>query len=70
LFLSGAGVATQRAYIMLAIFFLAILLDRPAITMRNVFMGRLIGFALAAPCGFASRISNEFFCRHGFGCGL
>jgi competence protein ComEC len=34
--LSGASVATQRAYIMLAIFFLAILLDRPAVTMRNV----------------------------------
>lgn len=36
LFLSGASFATQRAYIMLAIFFLAVLLDRPAITMRNV----------------------------------
>ena len=34
--LSGGSVATQRAYIMLAIFFLAILLDRPAVTMRNV----------------------------------
>ena len=42
LFLSGAGVATQRAYIMLAIFFLAILLDRPAITMRNVLWAALL----------------------------
>lgn len=42
LFLSGAGVATQRAYIMLAIFFLAVLLDRPAITMRNVLWAALL----------------------------
>ncbi|MCH1486521.1 MAG: ComEC/Rec2 family competence protein, partial [Alphaproteobacteria bacterium] len=42
LFLSGAGVATQRAYIMLGIFFLAVLLDRPAITMRNVLWAALL----------------------------
>jgi competence protein ComEC len=35
-------VATQRAYIMLAIFFLAVLLDRPAITMRNVLWAALL----------------------------
>ena len=34
--LSGAAVATQRAYLMMAIMFLAVLLDRPALTMRNV----------------------------------
>ena len=42
LVISGAGIATQRAYIMLAIFFLAVLLDRPAITMRNVLWAALI----------------------------
>lgn len=42
LMLSGASFATQRAYIMLAIFFLAILLDRPAITMRNVLWAALL----------------------------
>lgn len=42
LVLSGASFATQRAYIMLAIFFLAILLDRPAITMRNVLWAALL----------------------------
>lgn len=42
LLLSGASFATQRAYIMLAIFFLAILLDRPAITMRNVLWAALL----------------------------
>lgn len=42
LVISGAGIATQRAYIMLAIFFLAVLLDRPAITMHNVLWAALI----------------------------
>ncbi len=36
LFVSGAGIATQRAYIMLVVGFLAILLDRPALTLRNL----------------------------------
>lgn len=40
--ISGASFATQRAYIMLAIFFLAILLDRPAISMRNVLWAALL----------------------------
>lgn len=34
--LSGAAVATQRAFLMMAIVFLAVLLDRPALTLRNV----------------------------------
>ncbi|MDP2618807.1 MAG: ComEC/Rec2 family competence protein [Hyphomicrobiales bacterium] len=34
--LSGASVATQRAYVMIAIMLAAVLLERPAITMRNV----------------------------------
>lgn len=42
LLISGASIATQRAFIMLAIFFLAILLDRPAVTMRNVLWAALI----------------------------
>ena len=36
LMISGWGVATQRAYIMLAVMCLAVLLDRPAFTMRNL----------------------------------
>lgn len=36
LVLSGAAVATQRAFIMMAILFLAILAERPALTLRNV----------------------------------
>lgn len=40
--ISGGSFATQRAFIMLAIFFLALLLDRPAITMRNVLWAALL----------------------------
>lgn len=36
LVLSGASIATQRAFIMAAIMLVAVLLDRPAITLRNV----------------------------------
>lgn len=46
--LSGAGIATQRAFIMMAIFFLAVLLDRPAITLRNVAIAALV-ILLALP---------------------
>lgn len=34
--ISGAAIATQRAWIMITLMFVAILLDRPAISMRNV----------------------------------
>ena len=40
--ISGAGVATQRAYVMIGLMFIAILLDRPAISMRNVALAALI----------------------------
>lgn len=42
LLISGAGVATQRSYIMIALMFVAILLDRPALSMRNVALAALI----------------------------
>ena len=40
--LSGASVSTQRAFIMVAIMFAAVILDRPAITMRNVALAALV----------------------------
>lgn len=46
LVLSGAGIATQRAFLMMGIMFLAVLLDRPAITLRNVALAALIVLAL------------------------
>lgn len=41
LVLSGAAVPTVRAYLMMSIVMVAILLDRPAITMRNVALAAL-----------------------------
>lgn len=46
LVLSGASVATQRAYVMAAVMLLAILIDRPAITLRNVAIAALIVLAM------------------------
>jgi competence protein ComEC len=42
LFLSGAEVATQRSYLMIAIMLLAMLIDRRAMTMRNVALAALL----------------------------
>lgn len=39
--LSGASVATQRSFLMMAILFTAILLNRPALTLRNVALAAL-----------------------------
>ncbi|MEM1306820.1 MAG: ComEC/Rec2 family competence protein [Pseudomonadota bacterium] len=41
LLISGAGVATTRAYIMILIMLIAILSDRPALSMRNVAIAAL-----------------------------
>jgi competence protein ComEC len=40
--ISGAGVATQRAWLMMTIMFVAVLLDRPALTMRNVALAGIV----------------------------
>lgn len=44
--LSGANIATQRAFIMLAIMLTAVLLDRPALTLRNVSIAAIVVIAL------------------------
>lgn len=41
LFLSGAGVATQRSYLMVAVMLAAVIADRPALTMRNLAIAAL-----------------------------
>lgn len=48
LILSGNDVATQRSYLMLAIMFGAILVDRPALSLRNVAIAALV-ILLAEP---------------------
>ncbi len=45
--ISGAGIATQRAFIMLAIMLSAVMLDRPAISLRNVALAAFVILALA-----------------------
>ena len=56
LFLSGNSVATQRAFIMLSVALLALLLDRPAISMRNLAVAAWIVLLItphkAASAGF------------------
>lgn len=47
LLLSGAGIATQRAWIMIAVMLAATMLDRRALTMRNVSIAALIILVLA-----------------------
>ncbi len=42
LVLSGGSIATQRAFLMAAIVFTAILIDRPALTLRNVAIAALV----------------------------
>lgn len=42
LLMSGAAFATQRSYLMISILFTAVLLDRPAIAMRNVAVAALL----------------------------
>lgn len=42
LLISGASISTQRAWIMLAIMLVAVILDRPALTMRNVALAAII----------------------------
>ena len=45
--ISGAGIATQRAFVMLAIMLVAVMLDRPAISLRNVALAAFVILALA-----------------------
>ena len=45
--ISGAGIATQRAFVMLAIMLTAVMLDRPAITLRNVALAAFVILVLA-----------------------
>jgi len=47
LLLSGAGISTQRAFIMLSLMLLAILLDRRAISLRNVALAAFVVLILS-----------------------
>ncbi|GAB4354577.1 MAG: ComEC/Rec2 family competence protein [Oricola sp.] len=47
LFLAGAGVATQRSFVMLAIMLLALTFDRSAVTMRNLALAAIAVVAIS-----------------------
>lgn len=47
LLISGAGIATQRAFVMLVVMLLAVIADRPAITMRNLAVAAFVVLLLA-----------------------
>lgn len=40
--ISGAAIATQRAWIMITLMFIAIMLDRPALSLRNVALAAIV----------------------------
>ena len=46
LLISGASISAQRAYIMAFIMFMAVLLDRPALTLRNVALAAIVLIAV------------------------
>lgn len=45
--ISGFGVSAERAYVMMAIILVAVLLDRPSLSLRNVALSALIVMALS-----------------------
>lgn len=47
LFLAGAGVATQRSFVMLAVMLAALTFDRSAVTMRNLALAALVVICVA-----------------------
>lgn len=60
LVISGAAIATQRAFIMAAIMMLAILVDRPAITLRNVAIAALAVLALTPEALISASFQMSF----------
>ena len=60
LVLSGAAVPTVRAWIMMSIFLIAVMLDRPAITMRNVALAALAILVVAPESLFDPSFEMSF----------
>ncbi len=60
LLLSGAAVPTVRAWIMMSVVLIAVLLDRPALTMRNVALAALIILILSPESLFDASFQMSF----------
>ncbi len=66
--LSGSAVATQRSYVMLAIMFLAILLDRPALSTRNLAIAALLILVLEPEAALSASFQMSFLAVAGLVC--
>jgi competence protein ComEC len=60
LLLSGANVSTQRAYTMIAIMLIAVVMDRRALTMRNVALAALLVLGFAPEAVFQPGFQMSF----------
>jgi len=60
LLISGAGIATQRAWLMISIMLLAIFLDRKAITMRSVAIAALVVLFISPESLFSPGFQMSF----------
>lgn len=60
LLLSGASVATQRAYVMMTVMLVAVMLRRPAITMRNVALAALVVIVIAPEAILSASFQMSF----------
>ena len=58
--LAGSGVATQRSYIMIAVVFFAVLVDRPAISVRNLALAALIILAIEPEAAISASFQMSF----------
>jgi len=58
--LAGSQAATQRSYIMLAVVFLAILVDRPAISLRNLALAALLILVLQPESAIQASFQMSF----------
>ncbi len=58
--LAGSGVATQRSYIMIAVMFFAILVDRPAISVRNLAFAAIIILAIEPDAAIQASFQMSF----------
>lgn len=58
--LASASVATERSYIMLAVMFIAILVDRPALSMRNLAIAALIVLVITPEAALTASLQMSF----------
>jgi competence protein ComEC len=58
--LAGSGVATQRSYIMIAVVLFAVLVDRPAISVRNLALAALVILLIEPEAAISASFQMSF----------